>query len=134
MALTRLNPDGLHQPPGYHHVTVASSARTAYLAGQCPVDLDGEVVGEGDVFAQVDQVVANALAALACVGAGPTDVVRTVIYVTDDADRSLGDVWRRLLDSPLAPAFTSASTLLGVSRLGFPGQLVELDVTAALPD
>jgi len=134
MALTRLNPDGLHQPPGYHHVTIASPGRTAYLAGQCPLNAAGEVVGEGDVFAQVDQVVSNALAALASVGAGPTDVVRTVIYVTDAADRELGDVWWRLLDSPLAPAFTSASTLLGVSRLGFPGQLVELDVTAALPD
>jgi enamine deaminase RidA (YjgF/YER057c/UK114 family) len=32
----------------------------------------------------------------------------------------------------LAPAFTSASTLLGVAQLGFPGQLVEIDVTAAL--
>jgi enamine deaminase RidA (YjgF/YER057c/UK114 family) len=134
MALTRLNPDGLHPTPGYHHVTVATSARTAYLAGQCPLDPAGDLVGDGDVFAQVDQVVVNALAVLASVGAGPADVVRTVIYVTDAADRSLGDVWRRLLDSPLAPAFTSASTLLGVSRLGFPGQLVELDVTATLPD
>ena len=36
-------------------------------------------------------------------------------------------------DSPLAAAFTTASTLLGVAQLGFTGQLVELDVTAALP-
>jgi hypothetical protein len=28
----------------------------------------------------------------------------------------------------------SASTLLGVARLGFTGQLVELDLTAALPE
>jgi hypothetical protein len=27
---------------------------------------------------------------------------------------------------------TTASTLLGVAQLGFPGQLVEIDVTAAL--
>ncbi|SNT48101.1 Enamine deaminase RidA, house cleaning of reactive enamine intermediates, YjgF/YER057c/UK114 family [Asanoa hainanensis] len=134
MTIIRLNPDGLHHTPGYHHVTVADARRTAYLAGQCPLDKAGDLVGGGDVFAQVDQVVANTRAVLASVHATPKDVVRTVIYVTDDADRSLGDVWRRLLDSPLAPAFTSASTLLGVSRLGFPGQLIELDVTAALPD
>jgi hypothetical protein len=36
--------------------------------------------------------------------------------------------------SELAPAFTTASTLLGVSALGFGGQLVEIDLTAALPD
>ncbi|GIF69261.1 hypothetical protein Ais01nite_72960 [Asanoa ishikariensis] len=132
MTIIRLNPEGLHHTPGYHHVTVVDAGRTAYLAGQCPLDEAGDLVGGGDVFAQVDQVVANTRAALASVNATPEDVVRTVIYVTDDADRSLGDVWRRLLDSPLAPAFTSASTLLGVSRLGFPGQLIELDVTAAL--
>jgi hypothetical protein len=35
--------------------------------------------------------------------------------------------------SALAPAFTTASTLLGVTQLGFTGQLVEIDLTAALP-
>ncbi|MDG4824904.1 RidA family protein [Asanoa sp. WMMD1127] len=132
MTITRLNPDGLHATPGYHHVTLVEGRTTVYLAGQCPLNAGGDLVGGGDVFAQVDQVVANTRAALASVDATPHDVVRTVIYVTDDADRSLGDVWRRLLDSELAPAFTTASTLLGVSRLGFPGQLIELDVTAAL--
>ncbi|GIF77738.1 RidA family protein [Asanoa siamensis] len=135
MTISRLNPDGLHVTPGYHHVTVVESAgRTAYLAGQCPLGADGEVVAPGDVLGQVDQVVANTLRALAAVDATPDHVVRTVIYVTDDADKSLGDVWRRLLDSPLKAAFTTASTLVGVSGLGFPGQLVELDVTAALSD
>jgi enamine deaminase RidA (YjgF/YER057c/UK114 family) len=34
---------------------------------------------------------------------------------------------------PIGAAFTSASTLLGVAALGFPDQLVELELTAALP-
>ena len=38
-------------------------------------------MGDGDLLAQVDQVVANTLAALAAVGAGPSDVVRTHIWV-----------------------------------------------------
>jgi hypothetical protein len=41
-------------------------------------------------------------------------------------------VWQQLATSELGPAFSTASTLLGVACLGFPGQLVELDVTAAL--
>ncbi len=32
------------------------------------------------------------------------------------------------------PAFSPASTLLGVTRLGFPGRLVEVDLTAPLAD
>ncbi|WP_326557128.1 RidA family protein [Micromonospora sp. NBC_01796] len=133
MTITRTNPVGLHGTPGYHHVTVVSAGRTAYLAGQCPLDSTGALVGPGDVGAQVDQVVANTMAVLASIGAGPEDVVRTVIYVVSDDRSVLGGVWSRLRESPLAAAFASASTLLGVAQLGFTDQLVELDVTAALP-
>ena len=132
MTITRINPDNLHVTPGYHHITVVEAGRTAYLAGQCPLDASGAVVG-GGVDAQVDQIAANAVAALAAVGAGPEHVVRTVIYVVSDDGAVLSRVWDRFLASPLAPAFTTASTLLGVAQLGFTGQLVELDVTAALP-
>jgi len=131
--LERLNPAGLHQPPGYHHVTVAPAGRTAHLAGQCPVDPDGRLVGPGDVDAQVDAVVRNALTALGAVDAVPAQVARSVIYVVTAETAVLGRVWRQLLASPLAPAFTSAATLVGVTALGFTGQLVEVDLTAALP-
>jgi enamine deaminase RidA (YjgF/YER057c/UK114 family) len=134
--ITRSNPPDLHQPPGYHHVTVVRAGPTAQLAGQCPIGPSGELVGPGDLAAQVDQVVANCLVALAAVDASPADVVRSTIYVVvgDRDDDVLSGVWSRLLDSPLAEAFTTASTLLGISRLGFTGQLVEIDLTAALPD
>lgn len=42
------------------------------------------------------------------------------------------ETWRILRESPIAKALESAGTLLGVSQLGYPGQLVEIDVTAAL--
>ncbi|MEU0914721.1 RidA family protein [Streptomyces althioticus] len=131
--ITRLNPPQLHATPGYHHITVVEAGRTAYLAGQCPLDVSGELVGEGDLDAQIDQVAANALAALNAVGAGPEHVVRSVIYVVSDDVPVLGSAWRRLTSSVVGPAFTTASTLLGVARLGFSGQLVEVDLTAALP-
>jgi enamine deaminase RidA (YjgF/YER057c/UK114 family) len=86
------------------------------------------------VAAQVDQVAANALTALTAVGAAPEHVVRSVIYVASDDNAVLSAVWQRFTGSVIGPAFTTASTLLGVARLGFRGQLVELDLTAALPD
>jgi enamine deaminase RidA (YjgF/YER057c/UK114 family) len=130
--ITRSNPDTLHAPDGYHHVTIAEAGRTAYLAGQCPVDTDDQLVGVGDVLAQVDQVVANCLLALRAAGAEPDQVVRSVVYVASDEQPVLVSVWERLQASPLAPAFTTASTLLGVTALGYAGQLVEIDLTAAL--
>jgi len=130
--ITRVNPSQLHAPPGYHHITVVAAGRTAYLAGQCPMDASGQLVGDGDLKAQVDQVAANALVALAAVGAEPNQVVRTVVYVVSTDRDDLAAAWDRLNDSPIAAAFTTASTLLGVAQLGFPGQLVEVDLTAAL--
>jgi enamine deaminase RidA (YjgF/YER057c/UK114 family) len=130
--LARINPAELHRPPGYAHVTVVEAGRTAHLAGQCPIGPDDVLVGAGDLDAQVDQVIANSLVALSAVGATPADVIRTVIYVVSADTAVLGGVWERLTASALGPAFSSASTLLGVAALGFTGQLVEVDLTAAL--
>ena len=133
MSITRINPDQLHPTAGYAHVTLVDAGRLAVLAGQCPLDGAGELVGAGDLIAQVDQVVANAGIALAAAGAGAPDVIRSVIYVVGDDHDALAGVWRRLTESELAPAFSTASTLLGVAALGYEGQLVEVDLTAALP-
>ena len=131
--LERLNPAGVHEPPGYSHVTISSAGRLAHLAGQCPLDVSGQVVGVDDFDAQTDQVIANCLAVLAAAGAKPSDVVRSVIYVVSADSGVLAGVWSRLRESELAPAFSTASTLVGVAVLGFTGQLVEVDLTAALP-
>ncbi|GAA5049092.1 hypothetical protein GCM10023259_025210 [Thermocatellispora tengchongensis] len=134
MKISRFNPDQLHETPGYHHVTVVTPGRMAFLAGQCPLDRTGALVGPDDLDAQIDQVAANALTALTAIGAQPKHVVRSVIYVVSQNREELAHAWRRLNDSVIGPAFTTASTLLGVAQLGFSGQLVEVDLTAALPD
>ena len=132
--LEKINPPGVHETAGYHHVTISPAGRLAHLAGQCPLDLAGTVVGApGDYDAQTDQVIANCLTVLAAAGASPDDVVRSIIYVVSPDSTVLAGVWDRLNASPLGPAFNTASTLLGVASLGYRGQLVEIDLTAALP-
>jgi enamine deaminase RidA (YjgF/YER057c/UK114 family) len=130
--IRRINPEGLHPTPGYAHVTIAEGNRRAYLAGVCPLDVHGDLVGPDDLAAQVDQVVANALVALAAAESNPGQVIRSVIYVASSDRSDLTRVWYRLTHSSLAPAFSTASTLLGVAQLGYPGQLVEVDLTALL--
>jgi enamine deaminase RidA (YjgF/YER057c/UK114 family) len=130
----KFNPPTVHEPSGYSHVTISTAGPLAHLAGQCPLDLDGNVVGEpGDFAAQTDQVIANCLAVLAAARAAPKDVVRSIVYVVSPDSAVLAGVWDRLTGSALAPAFTSASTLLGVASLGYQGQLIKVDLTAALP-
>jgi enamine deaminase RidA (YjgF/YER057c/UK114 family) len=131
--IERLCSDQLHPTSGYAHVTIVNPGRMAFLAGQMPMDETGErVVGIGDLDRQVDVTVENARKALAVAGARPEDVVRSVVYVVGD-QAAAARTWHRFAESPIGAAFTSASTLLGVAALGFPDQLVELDLTAALP-
>jgi enamine deaminase RidA (YjgF/YER057c/UK114 family) len=137
MPITRINPDSLHETAGYAHITLVTDARMIHLAGQCPLRLDGTTVLDGSepleiALAQTDQVIENTMTALAEAGATPEDVIRTTIFVVSSDSHVLADVWRRFTESRLGPAFSTASTLVGVTALGYQGQLVELDVTAAV--
>src|SRR5205807_2587458 len=129
--IERSNPEGLHATPGYHHVTRVQAGAMVFLAGQCPLQPSGELA-PGGLKGQTAQVIANILTALKAAGATPDQVVRTVIYVASSERSALTAVWDQLNASSIAGAFSTASTLLGVAQLGFPGQLVEVDVTAAL--
>ena len=130
MTISRWNPDELHDTAGYSHITLVEPPATAvYLAGQMPLTRLGTLV-HPELGPQVDQTVENALVALGAAGADPGDVVRSVVYVVAAASPTLDEVWRRLQASALGPALTSASTLLGVTMLGVPGQLVEVELTA----
>jgi enamine deaminase RidA (YjgF/YER057c/UK114 family) len=121
----RIQVPGLAQPPGYAHV--ARVGATVFTAGAVPLDEAGRLVGEGDLVAQTNQVVANLEAALAAAGATAEDVVKTTVYVASIDRADLVAVWTAFQESPLHHA---PSTLLGVTVLGYPGQLVEIEAVA----
>lgn len=52
-----------------------------FVAGQVPLDADGEVVGVGDVAAQTRQVLANVRSVLAAAGATLADVAMANVYL-----------------------------------------------------
>jgi len=124
---------GLAEPPGHSHYAAVTDARLVFLAGQVPLDERGELVGSGDPVAQARQCLSNLERALAAVGATLGDVLRTTIYVVAAEQRSMGEVWRAILESGAGDVVRTAATLLGVERLGYEGQLVEIEVTAAVP-
>ena len=88
------------------------------------------MVGPGDFAAQTRQTIDNLLRQLSAAGAAPGDVLKTTVYVVGKTEADLVTVWKVVQASGLA---TAASTLLGVSLLGYPGQLVEIEAVAALP-
>ena len=56
-----INPEGLHPTSGYAHLTIVEAGRTAHLAGLCPLYTDEQIVGRGDLGAQIDQAAAKRL-------------------------------------------------------------------------
>ena len=133
MSIQRSNVPGLAEPPGYVHLATVGEARLVFVAGQVPLDERGELVGRGDAIAQARQCLRNLAACLAAAGATPQDVIRTTVYVAGEDQERLAGVWRALLESELSAVVRTPATLLGVRHLGYDGQLVEIECTAALP-
>lgn len=123
----------LFPPPDYRHVTVVGAGETlAFAAGAVPLAADGTLVGAGDRVAQTRQVLDNLAAALAAAGSGLDHVVNSTVHVVAAAPQDMSGVWDVVRDSPLG-AGPHTSTLVGVSCLGYPGQLVEITATAVVP-
>jgi enamine deaminase RidA (YjgF/YER057c/UK114 family) len=125
------------QPPGiaprvaggqtiYSHVVAVEGRRLVFLAGQLSRDVHGNVVGKGDMRAQIRQVCENIKTALAAAGAGLTDVVKMTTFVTD-IDEFLRHVNIRL---EYFGASLPTSTTVEVRRLSHPDLLVEIEVMA----
>jgi enamine deaminase RidA (YjgF/YER057c/UK114 family) len=123
----RLTVPGLFPPPGYAHVAIGGAARLVITAGAVPLDAEGNLVGVGDVRAQTRQTIDNLLRQLAAAGATAEDVLKTTVYVASNDRADLSAAWEVVQDSPLA---APASTLLGVTVLGYSGQLVEIEAIA----
>lgn len=126
MGVQYRNVEGLSEPPGYSHLAVGTGGRVIFTAGQVPLDAEGNLVGPDDHLAQAAQVIDNLLATLEAAGATPDDVLKTTLYVVGRQD-DLPAVWEVIRSSPLGRA---PSTLLGVERLGYAGQLVEIEAVA----
>lgn len=132
MAVERRSPGDRTAGPGYAEMAVASG-RLAFLAGQCPLDDADNVVGPGDVGAQTRQVVVNLRTCLDTLGVGPDAVVRSTVYVVGDQE-DLATAWSVFRESGITGVPVAPSTLLGVERLGYTGQLVEIEAVVALGD
>jgi enamine deaminase RidA (YjgF/YER057c/UK114 family) len=116
-------------PYAYASVAAVPSDTLVFTAGACPLDENGKVVGDGDVQAQARRAIANLAAALRSAGVGLTDVLKTTVYVASADRTDLVAAWDVIRAE--FGAHDTPSTLLGVTVLGYPGQLVEIEAVAA---
>jgi enamine deaminase RidA (YjgF/YER057c/UK114 family) len=123
------NPKGIPEPRGYTQVVkVTEPGSLVYIAGQVPLDGEGEIVGRGDIEKQVRQVFTNLETALASVGATFNDVVKMTTYMLNIAGGL--DTYRKIRLEYLGNARTPANTLVEVKRLANPDYLIEIEAIA----
>jgi enamine deaminase RidA (YjgF/YER057c/UK114 family) len=123
-----VRPQALHDDVPYAYATVAPAGRLVLTAGACPIDADGVVVAPGDVAGQAAQVMANLALVLREAGCSLGDVLRTTVWVASSDRADLVTAWQVVRQT--FGTWDPPSTLLGVTVLGFPGQLVEVEATA----
>ena len=107
---------------------VVGHPRTLYISGQTAMNKEGRPEHEGDIAAQLALAMDNLEAVLTAADMTLANLVRLNVYTTD-VDALFGHYG--LLASRLGAAGVApATTMLGVTRLAIPGQLVELEGTA----
>ncbi len=128
--LTRIPaPDGVAPAAGYAHV-VTGTGRFVAVSGQCALDEQGAVVGEGDPAAQARQVFENLRRCLAAAGATFDDVVKLTYFVTDVAHLP---AVREARDAVIPADRLPASSAVQVAALFRPELLLEVEAFAVLP-
>jgi enamine deaminase RidA (YjgF/YER057c/UK114 family) len=126
---TAVNPVSWSVDLGFNQGEVVSGhTRTLYISGQTAMSDEGKPRHDGDMGAQLALSIDNMEAVLGEAGMSLANVVRLNVYTTD-VDllfQHYGVLAGRLGAAGVAPT----TTMLGVTRLAVPGQLVELEGTA----
>ncbi|GGN75496.1 hypothetical protein GCM10011610_19850 [Nocardia rhizosphaerihabitans] len=107
---------------------VSGHTRTLYCSGQTAMSSEGRPEHDGDMAAQLALSIDNVEGVLKEAGMTLANLVRLNVYTTD-VDllfQHYGVLAARLGAAGVAPA----TTMLEVTRLAIPGQLIELEGTA----
>ncbi|AKF06013.1 RidA family protein [Sandaracinus amylolyticus] len=97
-----------------------------FFSGQIPLDANGEFVGQGDVRAQIEQVMKNVDALLKSAGLGFDDVVKATIFLVDLADfATVNEVYAKRFEG-IAPPARSTVQVAALPR----GARVEVEIIA----
>lgn len=124
------NPPGGWQPFGaFSLVTLQGDGQIAHLKGQIPLDENGEVVGHGDMAAQVTQVLENIQQVLGAIGGKMSDILSLTQHTTDiDAFMGVGDVRARYFRAPYP-----VTTTVEVKALYHSDIMIEISAIAEIP-
>lgn len=124
------NPPTVWKPFGaFSMVKIHGEGQLVQLKGQVSLNLDGQVVGKGDMRAQVRQTLENIKAVLATIGGEMSDIVSLTQYATDiEQFMASGDIRNEFFSEPYP-----VTTTVQIVRLYHPELQIEIAVTAEIP-
>ena len=131
MSKTILQSDAVAVPRGIMSQGVAVPAgRMIFASGQVAREVDGQLVGRGDIRAQTRKTLQNLQAVLAEAGATMDDVVKVTVFVTNLSEHfaAIHEIRAEFFAAPYP-----ASTLVEVSQLVDPEMLIEIEAIAVTP-
>jgi enamine deaminase RidA (YjgF/YER057c/UK114 family) len=127
-----LNPPAWKKPRGYSNLVKTTGGTTLFAAGQGAFDPQGNLIGEGDVCRQYEQILHNIQEVMAVGGAKMTDIVRMTIYCIDrDAFLAKGRECSQIFKRYFGDHYP-ASTLVEIKKLFNDGMLIEIEATAVI--
>lgn len=115
---------GLAPTPGYRYAEPVGDH--LFVAGQVPLDANGDLVGTDDPATQARACLDNLQILLGVHDFAISDIRQLTVHVVGEQSNLL-DAWSAVTDWFVAPV--PPATLLGAHRLGHSHQLVEVDAT-----
>ena len=129
-----INPAALAAPRGFNHGILVTGGRLLFLAGQDAGDAEGNIVGPGDLVAQMEQVLQNLRTVVEEAGGQMQDIMKLNIFVRDRDDylrnlKSFGPLYQSYFGS-----YYPAMALFEVSAFFKDEALIELEGMAVIPE
>ena len=130
MPIDSFDPDSIWKPFGaFSQAVVQGTGKIVHLKGQVSLDKEGEIVGEGDIDAQVEKVLENLKLILSEFGGRLEDVYSLTHHVTNIEEfMKTGHIRTRYFKPPFP-----VTTTVEVTRLYHPDLLVEITGSAEIP-
>jgi enamine deaminase RidA (YjgF/YER057c/UK114 family) len=129
-----INPPSLAAPRGFNHGILVTGGKLLFLAGQDAGDAEGNIVGPGDLYAQLEQVLLNLKAVVEEAGGQMCDIMKLTVFVRDRDDyvknlRRFGPLFRTYFGS-----YYPAMALFEVTAFFKDEALIELEGMAVIPE
>ncbi|RYU96478.1 RidA family protein [Emticicia agri] len=130
--LKLVNPNSVSTPKGYSHTAQIDlgNATMILIAGQVPLDKQGNLVGKDDFTGQTEQVFTNIKNIIEEAGGNMNHLAKITIFIRDVSKiQVVRDVRDRFVNTQNPPA----STLVEVSKLYRDDVMIEIEATAVIP-